>query len=90
MRTIHVVVTGTVQGVGFRYTTRREAQRLGLEGWVRNRHDGSVELSAQGSGDAVGWLIAFLEKGPPGAAVTSLTIDEVEHDSTLGRFEVRF
>ena len=49
----HIVVTGLVQGVGFRYFTVTQARRLGVQGWVRNCRDGSVELEAQGSSDAV-------------------------------------
>ena len=49
----HIVVNGLVQGVGFRYFTVTQARRLGVRGWVRNCRDGSVELEAQGSSDAV-------------------------------------
>ncbi len=90
MRTVHIVVTGTVQGVGFRFTTRRQAQQLGLVGWVRNQPDGSVALCAQGSEGAVDRLITFLEAGPPGAVVTSVTIQDVTPDKALHGFEVRF
>ncbi len=90
MRTIHVIVTGTVQGVGFRFTTRRRAAHLGLSGWVRNEPDGSVSLCAQGSETAVDRLISFLEAGPPGAAVTSVTVNDVASDPMLHGFEIRF
>ena len=53
----HLLVTGTVQGVGFREYMRREAQALGVKGWVRNRRDGSVEALVQGEPDAVRKLI---------------------------------
>jgi len=86
---IDAVVRGRVQGVGFRYTTRRRAQQLGLAGWARNRPNGSVEVCAQGSDDAIERLITFLEKGPPGASITSLAIDELDTDSSLHLFEVR-
>lgn len=90
MRTIHVVVTGTVQGVGFRFTTRRQALHLGLTGWVRNEPDGSVALCAQGPEAAVDRLISFLEKGPPGAGVTSVAVNDVAGDPTLAGFDIRF
>jgi acylphosphatase len=90
MRTIHVIVTGTVQGVGFRFSTRRQAVHLGLAGWVRNQPDGSVALCAQGSTGAVDRLIAFLEKGPPGASVTSVTIEDIAPDPALTGFDIRF
>ena len=53
----HIVVNGLVQGVGFRYFTVTQARRLGVRGWVRNCRDGSVELEAQGSSDAVQALV---------------------------------
>jgi acylphosphatase len=81
---------GTVQGVGFRFTTRRKALNLGLTGWVRNQPDGSVALCAQGSDGAVDRLIGFLEEGPPGASVTSVTVEDVTHDPALSGFEIRF
>jgi acylphosphatase len=62
-------VVGRVQGVGFREWTRRTAERIGLVGCVRNRPDGSVEVQAAGSEDALGRLEAMLEKGPPLARV---------------------
>jgi acylphosphatase len=62
-------VVGRVQGVGFREWTRRTAERIGLVGSVRNRPDGSVEVQASGSEDALGLLEAMLEKGPPLARV---------------------
>ena len=90
MRTVHVIVTGNVQGVGFRFTTRRQALHLGLVGWVRNQPDGSVALCAQGSDGAVGRFITFLEAGPPGAEVTAVTIEDVAADTALYGFEIRF
>lgn len=60
----HIVVTGLVQGVGFRYFTVTQARRLGVQGWVRNCRDGSVELEAQGSSDAVQALVEQLAIGP--------------------------
>ncbi len=62
-------VTGRVQGVSFRYHTVREADRLGVTGWVCNRADGSVELEAQGSTEAVGALLRWAQTGPVGARV---------------------
>lgn len=62
-------VVGRVQGVGFREWTRRSAERLGLVGSVRNRPDGSVEIHATGSEEALTQLQEMLEKGPPAAQV---------------------
>jgi acylphosphatase len=58
-----------VQGVGFRYSTVREARRLGLSGYVRNLPDGSVEVVAEGEEQVLERLAAWLRRGPPGAHV---------------------
>ncbi len=65
----HVIVHGRVQGVGFRAFVEREALTRGVEGWVRNRRDGSVEALFAGDGDAVADMIAACGQGPLGARV---------------------
>jgi acylphosphatase len=74
----HIMVTGLVQGVGFRYSTRAAAKGLGLAGYVRNAPDGSVEVEAQGPADAVTALVDWLRTGPRGAHVTGIDVTEVE------------
>ena len=69
MTRLHVLVTGLVQGVGFRWHVREAARRLDLAGWVLNRPDGSVEVVAEGSDDAIAKLRATIEQGPRGARV---------------------
>ncbi len=64
-----IEVRGLVQGVGYRWFACKEARRLGVAGWVRNREDGTVEVAASGSDAAVRELIARLERGPAGARV---------------------
>lgn len=64
-----VLVHGRVQGVFFRDTTSRLAKREGVAGWVRNNPDGTVEAVFEGDPDAVGRLLAFVERGPEGAEV---------------------
>lgn len=73
-RQAHLHVHGRVQGVSFRESTRREATRLGLTGWVRNRPDGSVELVALGDDDALTRLITWAHHGPPAARVDSVDL----------------
>jgi len=74
---IHVFVDGHVQGVWFRDSTKREADRLGVTGWVRNLTDGQVEVVAAGSEDAVNELNVWLHKGPAGSSVSSVMRDEI-------------
>jgi acylphosphatase len=73
MATLLLRIEGTVQGVGYRYALQREAGRLGLTGWVRNRRDGSVEALAQGSAEALDALAAWARRGPPAARVSGVT-----------------
>lgn len=74
----HVVVTGRVQGVFFRASTRDHARDAGAAGWVRNRPDGAVEAHIEGPEDAVEQLEAWIRAGgPPGAVVDDVTTDEV-------------
>lgn len=68
-RRVHCIVTGIVQGVGFRYHTRDEAVQLGLRGWVRNLADGSVEVVAEGPEETLRQLVAWLGRGPRSARV---------------------
>jgi len=83
-----VVVHGYVQGVFFRDTTRREAQRRGLAGWVTNRRDGAVEAVFEGEPRAVAEMVRFCERGPRGADVASVESQE-EPVEGLSDFRVR-
>jgi len=87
---VRIVVSGRVQGVGFRYATINEARRLALAGWARNAPDGSVEIVAEGAPDAVRALIAWCGQGPPSARVRNVVHSEVERDQPLGGFGVRW
>lgn len=79
-RCVRGVCRGRVQGVGFRMTLAREARRLGVRGWVRNRDDGAVEFLAAGAEDAVAQLLGWARNGPPGARVDELIADELSED----------
>jgi acylphosphatase len=83
-----VVVSGRVQGVFFRDSTRREALRRGVAGWVCNRGDGAVEAVFEGSPEAVEALVEFCRSGPRGAEVHDVTTSEEEPEGLRG-FEVR-
>lgn len=76
------LVTGLVQGVGFRYFVQREARRLHLRGWVRNRADGSVEALAAGSARALAAFAEALRQGPPAARVERVTATPAEEAAT--------
>lgn len=80
----HLIIEGRVQGVWFRDSTRNEATRLNLTGWVKNRFDGSVELVAEGAREEVKKLIEWCHHGPPGARVTM--VHEIKEDYT-GEFD---
>jgi acylphosphatase len=82
------MITGRVQGVGFRWFARREAQRLGLGGSVRNRSDGSVEVQLVGPADSVEEMRAWLERGPPAARVDAVVESEVDPGTARSSFEV--
>ena len=80
--TKHLIIHGRVQGVGFREYLRREAQRLNVKGWVRNRHDGTVEAVVHGWPEDVDKVLDWARHGPPAARVTAVHVNEAS-----GEFE---
>jgi acylphosphatase len=90
MRRIRAIVSGRVQGVSYRASTAHEARRLGLTGWVKNLDDGSVELEAQGSAEAVDQLLTWCKQGPPAARVTAVDVDERTVAASERDFRVRY
>ncbi|MDC0749801.1 acylphosphatase [Polyangium mundeleinium] len=74
LKQVHLHVKGRVQGVYFRASTQREAKRLGLCGWVKNRADGGVEILAEGEEDGLKELIAWSQKGPSAARVEHVDV----------------
>ena len=84
-----VSVQGVVQGVGYRYAMVAAAEAAGVTGWVRNRRDGTVEAVVQGDGAAVLAVVAWCERGPPGARVDAVEVSDVAVDDTLAGFELR-
>ncbi len=89
MRRLHATVRGRVQGVGFRATTRYEAQKLGLSGWVRNRTDGTVEVDAEGDEQRLEAFLAYLRQGPLGAHVDAVEADWGDGAGAPASFEIR-
>jgi acylphosphatase len=82
-----LVIHGRVQGVGFRYSMQREAERLAVTGWVRNRADGVVEAAAHGAPEAVAELIRWAHVGPRLAQVTR--VDVSDDTGSYPDFELR-
>ncbi len=90
MPRLHARIHGLVQGVGFRHFTWKRAQRLGLQGWVRNRRDGTVEVMAQGPRPALEALLEALHQGPLGSRVDRVDVTWMEEEdaSLPAAFEV--
>jgi acylphosphatase len=86
----HVLVSGRVQGVFFRFETRRLAGRLGIAGWVRNRRDGRVEAVFEGEKEAVERMVEFCRHGPSGARVTNAEVRWEEPTGEFEGFKVRY
>ena len=90
MVSAHVFITGKVQGVYFRYRTRDEAIKYGVNGSVRNLPDGRVEAFFNGNKENVDKLIAFAGKGPSGAKVIDVDVKWQEHSGKFSDFEVYY
>jgi acylphosphatase len=74
LKQVQLVVRGRVQGVYFRASTQREAKRLGLTGWVKNRPDGNVDILAEGEEEGLKDLIAWANKGPSASRVERVDV----------------
>jgi acylphosphatase len=75
--------------VGFRYAMQSEAARRGLNGWVRNRRDGTVEAVVQGDAAAVEALVDWARRGPPGARVDAVSSEPASREAPQAGFELR-
>jgi acylphosphatase len=82
------IVRGRVQGVGFRWFVEREAHMLGIAGWVRNNHDGSVEVLAQGTRDQLSGLHGRLREGPRAARVDAVEVSDQQPVAGLSSFRI--
>ncbi len=87
--TARVRITGKVQGVWFRQSTKDQALRLGVSGWCRNCADGSVEVMIEGEKASVQKLIDWCHKGPPLARVAEVEVTWPETGETHDRFDIR-
>lgn len=91
IKQIRIRVSGLVQGVGFRFFTRRQAQKFGLVGYVRNLDNGDVEIVAQGDSEQISKLTEWLEQGGPvSARITNINIGQNSIQEDLTSFKVRY
>jgi acylphosphatase len=80
-RLVHLSIKGRVQGVGYRAFVELEAELRGLEGWVRNRRDGSVEAVVQGEKEIVEALIEVCRHGPPASHVIAVNVSDADQEA---------
>jgi acylphosphatase len=88
-RRLKAEIFGDVQGVGFRFFAEREARKLGLDGYVRNRYDGAVEVEAEGTASALEQFLSALRRGPRMARVQDVVVNWSSYRGDLGPFGVR-
>jgi acylphosphatase len=85
----HLLITGRVQGVSFRYYTRLKAIELGVVGWVRNLMDGKVEAWVQAEAETFDKMVSWCQQGPPSARVDEVMVEDKPVDPELDGFEIR-
>lgn len=88
-RRLRLLIRGRVQGVGFRWFAREAAERLGVEGWVRNLADGRVEAEAQGTTEQLTSFVRELKEGHPYAQVEGIESRDVPIEPAAGAFAIR-
>lgn len=86
----HVYISGRVQGVFFRYGTKELADRLGVEGWVRNTRDGRVEAVFEGEKEKIEEILNFCHRGPLGASVSDVEVEWQEPKGEFTGFGIRY
>jgi acylphosphatase len=84
MPTVHLIISGKVQGVFYRATAKEIADQLGVRGWVKNAREGHVEIMANGNAAAIQRFIAWCRQGPPKAIVDDVSIAEQEEMQFTG------
>ncbi|MFA6233583.1 MAG: acylphosphatase [Bacteroidota bacterium] len=89
MKTMHVVISGLVQGVGFRYFAMQKAREFGIRGYVRNLYSGEVEVIAQAEEGALDMLMRDLRIGPRSAHVNAVRMVWQEDDEMYNSFDIR-
>ena len=87
---VHVIISGRVQGVWFRASTKKKAEELGITGWVRNTIDGDVEAVFEGEKDILDEMIKWCNKGPSLSKVKNVKVDNIEKISDFDSFSIRY
>jgi acylphosphatase len=86
---VHVIVSGLVQGVGFRFFVHRQASALGVKGWVRNLYNGDVEIEVEGDKLILEHFVAEIQAGPRAAWVKNVVLNWREEPGKYTGFEIR-
>ena len=86
--TVRVLVSGFVQGVGFRHFVKSNAQSLNIKGWVKNLPDGKVEAMLHGDEEKIEHLIAICKKGPFLSEVEDMRVEKIKSAETFDKFEI--
>ncbi len=90
IKRVRVTIGGRVQGVGFRYFTQREGERIGLVGWVKNLSNGDVEAEAEGDEAQVDAFVKAIRRGPPASRILSFQINEIPANHRDVEFDIKF
>jgi acylphosphatase len=85
----HVLISGRVQGVWYRASTKQQAERLGVTGWVKNTPDGRVEAVFYGDEKKIKEMISWCHQGPPNAAVTSVDVTYTKSNEVFSEFTIK-
>jgi acylphosphatase len=85
----HVIINGRVQGVFFRMETLKEAEKLGISGWVKNKQDGNVEAVFEGKKTLIDSMIEWCRKGPPASRVDNININWEPYTGEFKEFKIR-
>ena len=88
-RKVHIIVSGRVQGVGFRYSTHNKAKELNINGWVKNTFDGKVEAMLEGDENNIREMLSWCSKGPSMAFVSNIEILEQPYIEEYKEFTIK-
>ncbi|MFW6015956.1 MAG: acylphosphatase [bacterium] len=85
----HLIISGRVQGVGFRAFALDKSRKFGIKGWIKNRSDGKVEAVVQGKESDINRLLKYFEKGPAWARVDNIEIENENKDTKFKSFTIK-